>query len=215
MFKRIMVWTLLVTLINSIIGCTHIATVRTEQSRKHEPPITRVELRPIIASLETSDKGEIRFDSVGGRFLLQDRAFVGLDPDGDSVRVDFKTVTGVREYRSFPDRSRSTALELSKFLKERREFNVYGVFVDTVSPRGPRIELADSSGYFSLSGSRFTGRTLNGYALDIPAEDITASWTREKRTSWVKTGLLITGSVLLVGAIAAVIALGVSYGMEW
>jgi hypothetical protein len=207
MFRKVLIWTLLVALVNSVVGCSHMVTISTEDAKrpKHELSITRVVLRPIIASLETSDRDPLQFDSAGGRFLPQQGVFVGRDLDGDSIRVGLASVREVQEYRHFPERNRMSPMKISQFLRVRHEFNVYGIRTDTVSPIGPRIELADSSGHFSLEGLRFMGHTVNGFDIDLPADDITSSWTKEKRTDYVKTTLLVTGTLIVVGAIAFVV----------
>lgn len=207
MLKRLSVYTLLAALINGAIGCSRMATIRTEETGRPrcEVAISRVELRPIIASVETSDQNRIQFDTCGGRFLPESGVFVGRKLEGDSIRVGLASVTGVQEYRRFPDLKQSSVLDLSIFTRELTDFRVHGVHVDTVAPRGPRIVLADSSGWFTPDGKRFTGRTWQGHYFDVPADDITASWTKEKRFSYVKTGLLVTSSLIFTAAIVFII----------
>ena len=217
MWKRLMIYSLLTALINSTVSCSHMAMIRTEESRrpKCQLAITRVELRPIIASLETSDQGEIRFDSAGGRFLPEQGVFVGRVLESDSVRVGLSSVREAQEYRRFPQLNMTSTMPLSRFKQERRDFKAYGVFVDTLNPQGPRLEMADSSGRFSVDGSRFTGLTKDGYKLDIASDDVTASWTSERRISTTRTVLLITGSLVVIAAIVFALAWDPDYSIHF
>jgi hypothetical protein len=193
MVKRYIVWLSLITMANSIVGCSHTVYIKTDETKRpvKECDIGRVDLRPIIASLQTADGVIVQFDSCGGRFLPERGEFAGLTAESDSIQVGLDQVIAVREYKDPVYRETSSSADLSRFISKRWVADSHILHVDTLRPTGPQVELSEGTGCFSPDGSRITGRTVGGDYIDVSMTEVMVTYSRETRPSVTKTALLV------------------------
>ncbi|MEW5795798.1 MAG: hypothetical protein AB1772_05505 [Candidatus Zixiibacteriota bacterium] len=202
MLRNALIWTLVVALVNSIIGCSYTATIRTEEARlpQDSVAISHVDLHLQIASLQKTDRSWLQLDSSGGRFEAQSGTFVGRATNGHPVQLNLREVKSAMIYQSYPPGETITEISPQAFTRKNGESGV--VYTDTVEPAGQRIEFVKRSGRFTEGGQSVTGLSADGRSIVIPTSDITASWTKEKRFSYTRTFLLIGIPVGIVVGLA-------------
>lgn len=208
MFTKIVAGILLLGLVDSIVGCSYTATVRSEDARlpRDQQAISHANLRLKIASLQRSDRSWLRFDSTGGQFVADQGVFVGRSIAGDSLRIALSEIESAKVYKSFPPGD--SAAEIGAKAFTRKHIRRTGVTRDTVEPAGLRIDFANRQGRFAADGERIMGLTSDGKSIDIPMSDVAAVWTRERRISHSRTLLLI--AAIPVGFAAIVIGMGMA-----
>jgi len=191
MLKRLIVYSMLTAMVNSTVGCSYMAKVRTEEAKltPDKVGICSVDLHLQMASLKRTDQSWVRFDESGGRFLPDQGVFVGKTADGDSVRIELQRTESVMVFQAYPPGEVVTEISTKAFLMKRQKSDA-GI-IDTVEPPGQRIEFTDCKGCFSENGLTITGEATDGRNVAIPVKDAVQTWTNEKRFDYFGTFALI------------------------
>lgn len=153
MLTRIVSLVLLVTFLNSIIGCTKLVRVPVnelpKEKHKEEKKVTEVVLEKITeAILETGEV--VKFNSTGARLLRTD-VIVGKDIDGRAVGVPLQQVREIRV--SKPETVNKEDAEGKKIVE--------AIFFD-----GEIVKFDDSGGKYDSTTGKITGHTEDGTLIE-------------------------------------------------